>query len=162
MRGHATSEIPIGRFGIDATKKFPGEGFKRPWPSLIKMDESSLLATLGCMPQSLWDWPDRGCDEAQPQHVRIPPTRRTNFKLSQLAHPLRLVLRTQSQSTSAARAPCYVELRNARLRLPAFGGRRRARDLWRDAVKCHAFSSRSRSASRGMRDRRTRTDGWFR
>jgi 4-hydroxy-3-polyprenylbenzoate decarboxylase len=24
----------------DATKKIPGEGFKRAWPSLIKMDES--------------------------------------------------------------------------------------------------------------------------
>ena len=26
--------------GIDATKKLPGEGFKRPWPPLIKMDEA--------------------------------------------------------------------------------------------------------------------------
>jgi 3-polyprenyl-4-hydroxybenzoate decarboxylase len=25
---------------IDATKKLPGEGFKRPWPALIKMDEA--------------------------------------------------------------------------------------------------------------------------
>ncbi|MEO7676225.1 MAG: hypothetical protein ABIV39_05620 [Verrucomicrobiota bacterium] len=24
--------------GIEATKKLPGEGFKRPWPPLIKMD----------------------------------------------------------------------------------------------------------------------------
>jgi len=24
--------------GIDATKKIPGEGFKRPWPPIIKMD----------------------------------------------------------------------------------------------------------------------------
>jgi 4-hydroxy-3-polyprenylbenzoate decarboxylase len=24
---------------IDATKKIPGEGFKRVWPTLIKMDE---------------------------------------------------------------------------------------------------------------------------
>ena len=24
--------------GIDATKKLPGAGFKRPWPPLIKMD----------------------------------------------------------------------------------------------------------------------------
>jgi 4-hydroxy-3-polyprenylbenzoate decarboxylase len=24
--------------GIDATKKLPGEGFKHPWPPLIKMD----------------------------------------------------------------------------------------------------------------------------
>ena len=34
-----TREIAIGsKLGIDATKKIPGEGFKRPWPSLIKMD----------------------------------------------------------------------------------------------------------------------------
>ena len=49
---HATSEIAIGsKLGIDATKKLPGEGFKRAWPpcgdetlgerrlTLIKMDE---------------------------------------------------------------------------------------------------------------------------
>jgi 4-hydroxy-3-polyprenylbenzoate decarboxylase len=36
---HATSEIASGsKMGIDATKKIPGEGFKRPWPPLIKMD----------------------------------------------------------------------------------------------------------------------------
>jgi 4-hydroxy-3-polyprenylbenzoate decarboxylase len=36
---HATSEIAIGsKLGIDATRKLPGEGFKRPWPPLIKMD----------------------------------------------------------------------------------------------------------------------------
>jgi 4-hydroxy-3-polyprenylbenzoate decarboxylase len=38
---HATSEIAIGsKPGFDATKKLPGESFKRPWPPLIKMDES--------------------------------------------------------------------------------------------------------------------------
>ena len=38
---HATSEMAIGsKLGIDATKKLPGEGFKRAWPPLIKMDES--------------------------------------------------------------------------------------------------------------------------
>ncbi len=26
--------------GIDATKKIPGEGFKRAWPPLIKMDDA--------------------------------------------------------------------------------------------------------------------------
>jgi 4-hydroxy-3-polyprenylbenzoate decarboxylase len=26
------------KLGFDATKKLPGEGFKRPWPPLIKMD----------------------------------------------------------------------------------------------------------------------------
>jgi 4-hydroxy-3-polyprenylbenzoate decarboxylase len=38
---HATSEIAIGsKLGIDATKKIAGEGFKREWPPLIKMDEA--------------------------------------------------------------------------------------------------------------------------
>ena len=38
---HATSEIASGsKLGIDATKKLPGEGFKRPWPPLILMDET--------------------------------------------------------------------------------------------------------------------------
>ena len=38
---HATSEIASGsKLGIDATKKSPGEGSKRPWPPLVKMDES--------------------------------------------------------------------------------------------------------------------------
>ena len=37
---HATSEIAIGtKLGIDATKKLSGEGFKRAWPPLIRMDE---------------------------------------------------------------------------------------------------------------------------
>ena len=41
MLDHATSEIASGsKLGIDATKKLPGEGFKRPWPPLIKMDEN--------------------------------------------------------------------------------------------------------------------------
>jgi 4-hydroxy-3-polyprenylbenzoate decarboxylase len=36
---HATSELAIGsKLGIDATRKLPGEGFKRRWPPLIKMD----------------------------------------------------------------------------------------------------------------------------
>jgi len=28
------------KLGIDATKKLPGEGFKRAWPPLIKMDDA--------------------------------------------------------------------------------------------------------------------------
>ena len=37
---HATSEIAIGsKLGIDATRKLPGEGFKRTWPPLIKMSD---------------------------------------------------------------------------------------------------------------------------
>ena len=30
------------KLGIDATKKIPGEGFKRAWPPLIKMDAAVL------------------------------------------------------------------------------------------------------------------------
>jgi 4-hydroxy-3-polyprenylbenzoate decarboxylase len=38
---HATSEIASGsKMGFDATKKIPGEGFKRTWPPLIKMDDA--------------------------------------------------------------------------------------------------------------------------
>ena len=41
MLDHATSEIASGsKMGFDATKKISGEGFKRAWPPLIKMDES--------------------------------------------------------------------------------------------------------------------------
>jgi len=36
---HATAEFAIGtKMGLDATRKLPGEGFKREWPPLIKMD----------------------------------------------------------------------------------------------------------------------------
>jgi len=43
---HATSEIAIGsKMGIDATKKLAGEGFKREWPPLIKMDAAVLEKT---------------------------------------------------------------------------------------------------------------------
>jgi 4-hydroxy-3-polyprenylbenzoate decarboxylase len=36
---HATNEIGVGsKIGIDATRKLAGEGFKRSWPPLIKMD----------------------------------------------------------------------------------------------------------------------------
>jgi 4-hydroxy-3-polyprenylbenzoate decarboxylase len=38
---HATSELAIGtKMGIDATHKLPGEGHKRGWPPLIRMDEA--------------------------------------------------------------------------------------------------------------------------
>jgi 4-hydroxy-3-polyprenylbenzoate decarboxylase len=37
---HATSEFAVGsKMGFDATRKLPGEGFKREWPPLIKMSE---------------------------------------------------------------------------------------------------------------------------
>lgn len=36
---HATSDIAIGgKLGFDATRKLAGEGFKRTWPPLIRMD----------------------------------------------------------------------------------------------------------------------------
>ena len=31
---------PGRKLGIDAAKKLPDEGFKMPWPPLIKMDEA--------------------------------------------------------------------------------------------------------------------------
>jgi 4-hydroxy-3-polyprenylbenzoate decarboxylase len=38
---HATSEVAVGtKLGIDATRKLPGEGFKRAWPPIIRMDPS--------------------------------------------------------------------------------------------------------------------------
>jgi 4-hydroxy-3-polyprenylbenzoate decarboxylase len=38
---HATSEIGAGsKLGFDATRKLPGEGFKRRWPPLIRMEQS--------------------------------------------------------------------------------------------------------------------------
>ncbi len=38
---HATSEMAIGsKLGIDATRKLAGEGYKRAWPPLIRMDEA--------------------------------------------------------------------------------------------------------------------------
>jgi 4-hydroxy-3-polyprenylbenzoate decarboxylase len=38
---HATSELAIGsKLGFDATRKLPGEGFKRQWPPVITMDPS--------------------------------------------------------------------------------------------------------------------------
>ena len=47
MLDHATSGIASGsKLGIDATKKIPGEGFKRPWPPLIKMD-AAVKAKVG-------------------------------------------------------------------------------------------------------------------
>jgi 4-hydroxy-3-polyprenylbenzoate decarboxylase len=37
---HATTELAVGtKMGIDATHKLPGEGHKRGWPPLIRMDE---------------------------------------------------------------------------------------------------------------------------
>ncbi len=38
---HATPEVAMGsKMGIDATKKLSGEGFKREWPPIIKMDKT--------------------------------------------------------------------------------------------------------------------------
>jgi 4-hydroxy-3-polyprenylbenzoate decarboxylase len=38
---HATSQLGSGtKMGFDATHKLPGEGFARPWPPLIRMDDA--------------------------------------------------------------------------------------------------------------------------
>jgi 4-hydroxy-3-polyprenylbenzoate decarboxylase len=43
---HATSEIASGsKLGLDATKKLPGEGFKRPWPPRTGLDPSVKART---------------------------------------------------------------------------------------------------------------------
>jgi len=45
---HATSEVASGsKLGFDATRKLPGEGFKRAWPPLIKMDAAVLAKVKG-------------------------------------------------------------------------------------------------------------------
>jgi len=39
---HATSEIAVGgKLGLDATRKLPGEGHRRPWPPMIRMDAAT-------------------------------------------------------------------------------------------------------------------------
>ena len=41
---HATTDLAIGtKMGIDATHKLPGEGHKRGWPPLIRMDQTVKL-----------------------------------------------------------------------------------------------------------------------
>jgi 4-hydroxy-3-polyprenylbenzoate decarboxylase len=38
---HATAAVGVGgKLGFDATRKLAGEGFTRPWPPLIRMDEA--------------------------------------------------------------------------------------------------------------------------
>jgi len=40
---HATPEVGVGsKMGFDATRKLSGEGFRRQWPPLIRMDEDVL------------------------------------------------------------------------------------------------------------------------
>ncbi len=47
MLDHATTELASGsKMGIDATHKLPGEGHKRGWPPLIRMD-ADILAKAG-------------------------------------------------------------------------------------------------------------------
>ena len=38
LKSQLSTMNPQPTSGLDATKKIPGEGFKRPWPPLIKMD----------------------------------------------------------------------------------------------------------------------------
>src|SRR2546421_1602481 len=38
---HAPSVVNLGsHMGFDATRKLPGEGYPRPWPQLVRMDET--------------------------------------------------------------------------------------------------------------------------
>lgn len=47
---HATDVVGIGsKLGIDATRKLPGEGFKRPWPPEIKMNIDVVEKVLGIL-----------------------------------------------------------------------------------------------------------------
>jgi 4-hydroxy-3-polyprenylbenzoate decarboxylase len=40
---HATPDLAVGsKLGFDATRKVAGEGFRRDWPPLIKMDEATV------------------------------------------------------------------------------------------------------------------------
>src|SRR5438874_1933074 len=121
--------------------------------------EQCLQAADNCRPShshsaacilSHWDWPERGCGKAQPQHVRtlghtamISKSRRLRTRCDWSCGDSRAPPRPRgSESTTGpaetvalhlgpeeARALHYVEFRNARLRLPAFCGLRRARDL---------------------------------
>jgi 4-hydroxy-3-polyprenylbenzoate decarboxylase len=69
---HATSEIASGsKLGIDATKKIAGEGFKRAWPPLIKMDEG-VKARVDKMLKGI---PSRGVDPHRLES-RAPESRR--------------------------------------------------------------------------------------
>jgi 4-hydroxy-3-polyprenylbenzoate decarboxylase len=50
---HATPDIAMGsKLGFDATKKLAGEGFKRQWPPLIKMDEAIVKKAIRTLPKS--------------------------------------------------------------------------------------------------------------
>jgi 4-hydroxy-3-polyprenylbenzoate decarboxylase len=48
---HATTELAIGsKLGIDATHKLAGEGHKRGWPPIIRMDEGIKRKVAGVQP----------------------------------------------------------------------------------------------------------------
>ena len=50
---HATADLAIGsKLGFDATKKMPGEGFRRDWPPLIKMDQAVIEKVNSLLAQS--------------------------------------------------------------------------------------------------------------
>jgi hypothetical protein len=72
---HATSEIAIGtKLGIDATKKLLGEGFKRPWPPLIRMDETVRKKIDGCSTNEMGSTPDPRCHSVCGSTVRPRPS----------------------------------------------------------------------------------------
>ena len=51
---HATTEFAVGsKLGLDATRKLPGEGYKREWPPLITMDPAVKEKVNALMQQGL-------------------------------------------------------------------------------------------------------------
>jgi len=78
--------------GIDATKKLPGEGHKRDWPPLIKMDEATqkkIDTLLG------GNRPRRGPRQSQPFRTTLPAG---NGTFPKRLPPAAVTLRTFEQS----------------------------------------------------------------
>ena len=66
---HATSEIAIGsKLGIDATKKIAGEGFKREWPPLIRMDDTPRGRKLMRCSETRLDKVGQPCEYGSPYY----------------------------------------------------------------------------------------------
>ena len=115
MLDHATSEIASGsKLGIDATKKLPGEGFKRPWPPLIKMDAAVKAKVEKLSPRS------SRREEAQTERAESPKENspgqannvsaalgpRTNKNSSPERAAQRIAPRRNSRPDERLRPPC--------------------------------------------------------
>jgi 4-hydroxy-3-polyprenylbenzoate decarboxylase len=68
---HAAPLVGFGsKMGIDATKKWPGEGHERPWPDVVKMDRETVAKI-----DSIWSKLDLGDDPGSPSfdgHIVAP------------------------------------------------------------------------------------------